>query len=362
MVAYLRTTTDFVEIAYQQALVALRNSATYLEVVYDPSIGASASNSISFSQSAVKAGGTVYNKSVSQSISFSDGVFRSAYPGSLIQFVQTLSLDLVSNVPGSNSITFTDQAIGNVNGIRPTSSHLDLTVLAEWKKALPTKTASNSISFSQSAQPSRPARSILAFTQSASAVIVILGGGTSSTLNFGQTVTFDTAIRRSLTSTLNFSQSATRVVTRGATTIENDLSLSHEALHSFARELVTIQAPWGAITKTIVLPSPLFQDSENLVDDLTIDWAEDGTLYTYVRTQLNRRLNYTFQLTRQKALEFQDFIDSFNSDSWKLTNWKGEVWKVKLVTNPVEFVPSRRGSPCGPTTDVSITLEGEKLQ
>jgi hypothetical protein len=362
MVANLRTTADYVEVAYTPASAVVRNTAHYVEVLYTSFVEESVESTIVFSQTATKAGGTVFNRTVSQSISFDSGAFRSEYPGSLIQLTQSVSVETVLSVSLISDIEFDQLAIGNVNGIRPTSNQLNLSVLAEWKKGLPTETASSTITFTGSATAARPISSILAFTQAASAVVTILGGNTSSDLDFTQTVTFDTGIQRSLTSTLSFTQTVTRTVSRAATTVETDLSLGHEALHSFANKLVTIQAPWGAITKTIVLPSPLFQDAENLVDDLTIDFAEDGTLYTYIRTQLNRRLNYTFQLTRQKALEFQDFIDEFNSDSWKVTNWKGEVWKVKLVTNPVEFVPARRGGPCGPTTDVSITLEGEKLQ
>jgi hypothetical protein len=58
-----------------------------------------------------------------------------------------------------------------------------------------------------------------------------------------------------------------------------------------------------------------------------------------------------------KGLELKTFINLYNSDYIKLQNWKGEEWKVKLVTNPVEFVISDRHG----TTEVNLVFEGVRV-
>jgi hypothetical protein len=200
----------------------------------------------------------------------------------------------------------------------------------------------------------------LVFNQTVTAVVHILGGRVSNALVLNQSVVVKIIDKESVTSNLALNQLATVNIV-DLESASNDLELRQEALFAFVRHYMMLQAPWGAIEQTVTLPSPELQDAENLVDTITINYAEDGTLYTYVKSQKERRLNYTFSLTRQKSLELQSFIDAWNSDAWKMLNWKGEIWKVKLVTNPIEFVPARRGAPCGPTTEVSFTLEGEKI-
>ena len=83
----------------------------------------------------------------------------------------------------------------------------------------------------------------------------------------------------------------------------------------------------------------------------------NGSVQTHVKTNDNRRLTQTFRmLDRQKAVEVVEFFKYYNSDKIRLTNWKGEIWKVNLLTNPIDFVKTGRFR-----TDVSLEFEGIKL-
>ena len=124
---------------------------------------------------------------------------------------------------------------------------------------------------------------------------------------------------------------------------------------------ITLQAPYNLVSTAIVLPTPLFDDSENLVSNMTLRKSMNNTMYTYVKTSRNRLLRYTFRLSRMKALELQAFVRLHNSDYIKIENWKGEVWKARLTLNPLEFVQNSRFSPTNDGTDISLEFEGVKI-
>ena len=69
-----------------------------------------------------------------------------------------------------------------------------------------------------------------------------------------------------------------------------------------------LQAPYPGLQTTSILPSPQFGDSESLRAEVSVKRAVDGTRYTYVKRKGGRKLQWTFQLTRNKALELRAFI------------------------------------------------------
>ena len=99
-------------------------------------------------------------------------------------------------------------------------------------------------------------------------------------------------------------------------------------------------------------------DNESLVSNLTVRRSMNNVPRTYVQTSLSRRLRYTFVLNRLKSLELEAFFDAYNGASIKMLNWKGEIWQIKLITNPVDFVQTRRAEPGGDRTDVNLEFEG----
>jgi hypothetical protein len=124
---------------------------------------------------------------------------------------------------------------------------------------------------------------------------------------------------------------------------------------------VMLQAPFNLIQTTVVLPNPLLNDNEGLVSNIMLRRSMDNTPYTYIKRSNSRVLKYTFTLNRLKALELEAFFDAYSGADIKMLNWKGELWKVKLITNPIDFVQTRRAEPGGDQTDVNLEFEGVKL-
>jgi hypothetical protein len=118
---------------------------------------------------------------------------------------------------------------------------------------------------------------------------------------------------------------------------------------------------------TTMLPNPQFSDSEALVDSLQQQRAMDGTRYVYVhRRQGRRKVQWTFLLTRNKALELRAFITSYFASQIRATDHNGEVWVGNFVNNPFELdTPERGGPPIAPmprgeVETIQIEFEGVK--
>lgn len=116
---------------------------------------------------------------------------------------------------------------------------------------------------------------------------------------------------------------------------------------------VILQAPFPGVETTTILPNPETSDTENPIHSLDIKQAMDGTKYTYVKSNPNRSLNYTFRLTRQKGLELRAFIQAYHRTLIRMTNHKNEIWDIKLINNPFSFETLN-----GETVIVTLQLEG----
>ena len=230
-------------------------------------------------------------------------------------------------------------------------------------RVLPTKTASSTLSLTQLLSNHREAISYLSFTQSAIGVIVFFEGIASSALNLTDSASLAGSVfSLSAESQLNLTQSVSsnQIVIRTAT---NSLFLQQNvfAVILESKKYVLFQAPFELIQTSVILPNPLLDDNEGLISSLITRRSMDNILRTYVQTTKNRRLRYTFVLNRLKALELEAFFDAYNGTSIKMLNWKGEIWRVKLITNPIDFVQTRRAEPGGDRTDVNLEFEGVKL-
>lgn len=106
-----------------------------------------------------------------------------------------------------------------------------------------------------------------------------------------------------------------------------------------ARLYVTLESN----STIIILPSPLFGDTQQLVGVVNINRMVDGTVYTYVKTPTRSKLTYKFELKRQKAAELQQFLDGSNTQWIYMQNFKGELWYVRVTNNPITFTATGRG-------------------
>ncbi len=114
----------------------------------------------------------------------------------------------------------------------------------------------------------------------------------------------------------------------------------------------------------IALPCPEFNDSEKNLHSLTIKRSMTNVVYTYIRRNELQALTYSFVLGIGLAQDFQDFIEqSNNSDNpvIVLKNWKGELWKGYITTNPVEFTPKARFENEGERVETTIEFQGIRL-
>jgi len=124
--------------------------------------------------------------------------------------------------------------------------------------------------------------------------------------------------------------------------------------------MMILQAPWPGLTTTTVLPNPQFNDMQARQHGVTIKRAMDGTRYTYVHTTDSRhKLTYQFTMSRKKALELRAFVRAYYRSQIRLTNHKGEVWRVWFINNPFEFETTGREGPQPGQETVSLTVECE---
>ncbi|KKM83661.1 hypothetical protein LCGC14_1307150 [marine sediment metagenome] len=284
--------------------------------------------------------------------------------GNTLDLQQSATVELIKNEPVISVLDLQHQ-VDLVFGQRAlVASHTVLfTHSATVIRVLPTKTASSVLSLTQSIFEFREATSYLVFTHSAEVVIAFIEGVVENVLTLSDSVSpAESVFNLSVESQLNLTHSASDdlVATR---TVSSSLNLQQNAFSVVLenKKYVLLQAPFELIQTSVVLPNPLLDDNEGLMSTLITRRSMDNTLRTYVQTTKNRRLRYTFALNRLKALEVEAFFDAYNGATIRMLNWKGEIWRVKLITNPLDFVQTRRAEPGGDRTDVNLEFEGVKL-
>lgn len=113
--------------------------------------------------------------------------------------------------------------------------------------------------------------------------------------------------------------------------------------------------------EAITLPAPTFGNSENKTGTFNLRKAMDGTIYTYVKKQSTHKLKYDLEIDRQKALQLRQYILAANSKNMTLANWKGEIWKVKFLTNPFVSTTTKRWAPVSEAVSITLEFEGIKV-
>ena len=116
----------------------------------------------------------------------------------------------------------------------------------------------------------------------------------------------------------------------------------------------------GVPTKSIVLPCPIFGDSQAYTGELNLKKTMTGDTFTYVKKTATEKLKYTFNLGTYKAIELREFLVGHSHELITLHNWKGETWYVFLTNNPFEFSHAARWQPLGERVDITLEFEGIK--
>jgi len=86
----------------------------------------------------------------------------------------------------------------------------------------------------------------------------------------------------------------------------------------------------------------------------------NGTLYTYVKSRAGRkRFQWEFELSRNKALELREFINSYRGALIQVIDHDGDTWIGYLRNNPFELSGVGRavGWPGGETMNIMLEFE-----
>jgi hypothetical protein len=91
-----------------------------------------------------------------------------------------------------------------------------------------------------------------------------------------------------------------------------------------------------------------------------------GEVWTYVNPNDRDSITLTFQLSRQKDLEFGEFVRIYHTAFWKIVDHNGNTWKCQLVGEPIKRVARGRNNPTSSSTGgeviiVTISLSVEAL-
>lgn len=127
-------------------------------------------------------------------------------------------------------------------------------------------------------------------------------------------------------------------------------------------------APVPLVETTTVLPNPKFGDSEAATGELNILRTVNGRRRTYVKSKNRRKLQWDFDLTRNKAMELFEFYRSYNSKKVFIKDHNDRRWEGFIVSNPLEIEMARRGLPTlqgwlvGETCRVTIEFEGTRTE
>ncbi len=298
-------------------------------------------------------------ENTSSTLSFTQSATLVQLGGNTLPLSQLATVVIIVNPAASNTLTFTQNTVTVGTIQRSATNTIIVTGIAAFAHVLPVEAANSTITFTSTADFARAADSPITFTQTAIGSIGGLLEEVTQTVSFVSTVALDNVLLRSLTDTLILTQ----VVDSDLDIVEsasNGLSFNQNALHITlgAKTFVILQAPFNFLQTSIVLPAPLFGDTENITNEMSLRRSMNGVTRTYIKTNSHRRLTYTFRLNDDlKSLELLEFLRFYNSDLIRLTNWKGEVWKVNLLSNPIDLVQTRRFG-----TDISLEFEGERIQ
>lgn len=120
--------------------------------------------------------------------------------------------------------------------------------------------------------------------------------------------------------------------------------------------MLTLQAPFSAIVATVELPNPTLGDSMQQNLKTKFGFAMSGRIVTTISTQPERKLQYNFdKLLRSHVNALLSFMQTYAAADIRLTDYAGVAWKVKCLSNPIEFTEGRHFYSC------QLEFQGIKL-
>lgn len=274
--------------------------------------------------------GNAFSQSASGTMSVAcTGVFNRTLTQTLT--MTQLARALKSIIVNSQTLTLTQQAVYSI---------------------IYTRSVSHTLTMTQQAVAFRECRNTLVMSQT---VVCVKSKHltVSQTLNLTQTLHRNIIVGRVLTDTLVFLEGQPKDSGIGV-----DLTSPSAVATLVPRSCLVII---GVPEQTVILPCPQFGDSEAYQGQVNVKRTMTGDTFTYVRKGRVEKLQYTFHVGTHKAYEMQKYLLSHAAKLHTVYNWKGEVWKVYITNNPVEFVAAERWQNKGERHEFTLELEGVKV-
>jgi hypothetical protein len=125
---------------------------------------------------------------------------------------------------------------------------------------------------------------------------------------------------------------------------------------------VKLLAPFIAPMTQTTIKSPELQD-QMIPDIISNDRRSmNGTRYSYVNSSDYVRLIWTWDsVDKGKVFEIEEFVYSYFGEEIKIVDWRGTLWRARLLTSPADFEISKRAAPCPPGRNEAGTFTLEFL-
>lgn len=111
-------------------------------------------------------------------------------------------------------------------------------------------------------------------------------------------------------------------------------------------------------TTSIVIPPPEFNDFVANQGKIAVQRSMIGNYRVYRKTTQREKLNWRFLLPKYKADELKAFLLAEIDNEFTVIDWEGSYWKLKILSDSVDFVESGRWAPCGNRVEVTIEFVG----
>lgn len=127
-----------------------------------------------------------------------------------------------------------------------------------------------------------------------------------------------------------------------------------------------LRAPYPNVKVTTILPKPRFRDSRRTEATVQVKRYAYGGRKVYKNPSSKYELTLPFLLTRQKSLELEAFLKSYQSADIRIDLYDGSQWKAKLVGQPlsrsaVDRYATTHGTTGKELVEVTLVFSAEKL-
>jgi len=123
--------------------------------------------------------------------------------------------------------------------------------------------------------------------------------------------------------------------------------------------MIQLLAPHPNYEAIILMPNPAWGDFRRLVSTVQVKRSMTGqTIVTHVQKYEDlRSFDLSFELTREKSLEFLAFCDSHLGSLTKMIDHRDDEFIGYLQVNPIELEKVRSGKSLGEVVTISFQFE-----